>query len=557
MTSVVVKSAPDRSADVRKLLQSWGKTGLRHERRAAVFGVLQHLAFVLFAWGAASAVSALVAGRIDGWALVLAAVGAAVRAGLQAGETRAGFEASSTVRAHVRQKAAEALSRRGPAFAERAVAGETSTALIDAVEKLDGYFGRYRPLMPVVSLGPLIILIAAFSQSWVVGAIFLVTAPTLIVFMALVGAGAAAASKDQLSTLKRLAGRFNDRLQALETLNAFSAVKREREGLAHASEDFRKRTMKVLAMAFLSSATLEFFAAVAVAGTAIYIGFSLLGELPFDPGETIDLKAGLFVLLLAPEFYNPLRRLSAAYHDRTDAEAGAEVIAPFFEGSDGQAGPPAAPLTRAPSLRFDRVGAIYGDGRRGLADLSFTAKAGQMTALWGTSGVGKSTALKLLLGYAPLSEGEIRLDGILLAGALIGSAAWIGQRPRVFHGSIRDNITLFDPNISDAAVQAAADSAGVMDFAAGLPGGLDTPVGERGFGLSGGQAQRVALARALAVDMKLLLLDEPTASLDGEAEMRFLDALVKAAAGRTVLVATHSDAVRARCDAVIALEASP
>jgi len=542
--------------DPAKLLKAWGQIGARHERRAGALGVAQHLAFVLFAWGAAGAVSALVAGQLSWTFLGLAVLGAALRAVLQAGETRAGVEASAKVRAHVRRSAAEALSRRGPAFTERTASGETSAALIDAVEKLDGYFGRYRPLMPVVALGPLVILIAAFTQSWVVGVIFMTTAPTLIIFMALVGAGAAAASKDQLGTLKRLAGRFNDRLMALETLNAFSAVRMEREGLAAASEDFRARTMKVLAMAFLSSAILEFFAAVAVAGTAIYIGFSLLGELPFNTGETIDLKAGLFVLLLAPEFYNPLRRLSAAYHDRTDAEAGAEVIAPFFAEPDAGQGGPAPRLQTAPQIIFKAVGAIYADGRRGLEALSFTAQAGNITALWGASGVGKSTALKVLLGYAPMSEGAIKVDGQPLTGPLIGSAAWIGQRPRVFHGTIRDNITLFDPSVADADVMAAAQSAGVMDFAASLPDGLETRLGERGHGLSGGQAQRVALARALAVDMQLLLLDEPTASLDGEAEARFLDALAHAAKGRTVLIATHSAAVRGRCDAVIELGGS-
>ncbi|MCP2669656.1 thiol reductant ABC exporter subunit CydD [Maricaulaceae bacterium EIL42A08] len=555
MTSLVPTSSKTDTDTPPKLLKQWAKTGARQERRAAVLGIAQHLAFILFAWGAASVVSALVAGELDGAGLLLAVVGAALRAALQAGETRSGFEASARIRAHVRRQAAEALSRRGPAFVERAPSGETSTALIDAIEKLDGYFGRYRPLMPVVTFGPLVVLIAAFTQSWVVGVIFLVTAPVLIIFMALVGAGAGAASKDQLSTLKRLAGRFNDRLQALETLNAFSAVKREHEGLAAASEDFRARTMKVLALAFMSSAILEFFAAVAVAGTAIYVGFSLLGELPFDPGETIDLKAGLFVLLLAPEFYNPLRRLSAAYHDRTDAEAGAEVLMSIFDETAGASdAPPHPALTKAPAIAFEKTGSVYADGRRGLSEFSMRAEAGKITALWGTSGVGKSTALKLLLGYAPLSEGRILIDGPPLTGPLVGSAAWIGQKPRVFHGTLRDNITLFDPSIPDAKVMAAATNAGVMDFAASLPDGLDTPVGERGHGLSGGQAQRVALARALAMDTQLLLLDEPTANLDGETEARFLAALKKSAEGRTVLIATHSPAVRACCDAVVEME---
>jgi len=543
-------------ARLATLLKDWAKAGARAERAASALGVLQTVFFVAFAWGAAGAVGALVAGSAPWPHLALALAGAGLRAIAQAGEARLGFEAGARVRAHVRRAGARRLAQRGPAFSERTDSGETASALIDGVEKLDGYFSRYRPLMPVVAFAPLVLLIAAYSQSYVVGTIFLVTAPALIVFMALVGAGAAAASKDQLATLRRLAGRFNDRLQALETLNAFNAAGRERDGLAAASEDFRKRTMKVLSLAFLSSAILEFFAAIAVAGTAVYVGFSLLGELPFDPGETLDLRTGLFLLILAPEYYMPLRRLSAAYHDRADAEAGAEALAPFFDG-DAEQRPAAAPLTAAPSVAFHGAGSVYADGRRGLEGLDVFARAGEITALWGASGAGKSTALKLLMGYAPLSEGALEIDGEPLTAPLIGQAAWIAQRGKVFHGTLRDNITLFDDTIPDTTVQAAADAAGVMDFAASLPAGLDTPLGERGHGLSGGQAQRVALARALAVDMKLLLLDEPTAHLDGDAEARFLDALKRAAAGRTVIIATHSPAVRAVCDAVVEMEARP
>ena len=551
-----------RKARLAAYLKAWGAPAQGLTRRSSAFGAAQYAIFVGFAWGAAWAVSALVNSEPVWPGLILALACAGVRAILQAAETRSGVLASLKVRSTVRSLAAHQLVERGPAYVERADTGQTSSALIDAVDKLDGYFGRYRPLMGVVMTGPLVIMIAAFSASYVVGLIFLLTAPLLVVFMALVGAGAAAASKDQLTTLQRLAGRFNDRLRALETLNAFSAAEREREGLAAASEDFRRRTMKVLAMAFLSSGVLEFFAAVSVAGSAIYIGFSLLGEMPFETGETITLQTGLFCLILAPEFYMPLRRLSAAYHDRADAEAGVEALAPLFEGAENP-GPASAtsmaassepkPITTAPALRFDGAGCVYPDGRRGLTPLSFDAPAGQITALWGPSGVGKSTALKLLLGYAPLTEGAILIDDAPMGAPLIGQAAWISQRPHVFFGSISDNISLFDTDLPRERILSAAQTAGVMDFAASLPDGLETQVGENGYGLSGGQAQRVALARAWANDMKLVLLDEPTAHLDGEAEARFLDALKRISIGRTILVATHSPAVRALADQVIEL----
>jgi ATP-binding cassette subfamily C protein CydD len=545
----------DQRAALSRRLSDWGRAGAGPSRLASALGIVQFALFAGFAWGASGAVAALVDGTGPwGWVAVALAF-ALVRAAAQSAETRAGFEAAARVKAHVRSRAAASLSARGPAFTERRDSGETASALIDAVEKLEGYFGRYRPLMPVVAVAPFVLLAVAFTQSWVVAMIFLVTAPLLPLFMAIVGGSAAAASKDQMATLQRLAGRFNDRLQALELLNAFDAAPRERRGLAAAAEDFRRRTMKVLALAFLSSAILEFFAALAVAATAVYVGFSLLGELPFNPGETITLREGLFVLILAPEFYMPLRRLSAAYHDRADAEAAARSLAPILDAAEGET-VAAAPLmiSQAPEVRFEVAGSVYADGRRGLEGLTLTAAPGRITALWGASGIGKSTALKMLMGYAPLTEGRITIDGAPLTGGLIGQAAWIAQRPRVFHGTLAANIALFDETIPAARILAAAEAAGVMDFAASLPDGLETKVGERGHGLSGGQAQRVALARALAVDMKLILLDEPTAHLDGEAEARFLEALRTAAAGRTVLIATHSPAVRAIADAVIELE---
>ena len=518
---------------------------------ASACGIAQYGLFIGFAGFAASAIANLVNGEDFLVPALLAALFALVRAGAQALETRAGFEAAARVKAHVRGEAARALAARGPAFTERLETGAAGSALTDAVEKLEGYFGRYRPLMPVIAGAPILMVIAAFTQSWVVGMLFIVTAPLLPVFMAIVGGAAAAASKDQLAVLARLAGRFNDRLQSLALLNAFNAAPREREGLAAASEDFRQRTMKVLRLAFLSSAILEFFAALSVAAIAIYVGFSLLGEMPFDTGETVTLREGLFVLILAPEFYMPLRRLSAAYHDRADAEAAAGTLKPLLEyPQSGLSRVTFVPFHTSPSLHLSRVSCTYEGGRKGLNPVTLSIPAGRLSVLWGPSGSGKSTLLKILMGFAPLSSGEVRIDGEAMDTPLAGRAGWIGQNPRLFHGSLRDNITLHDGSIPGEMIERAVAQAGVADFLVHLSDGLDTPLGERGFGLSGGQIQRVALARALARDLKLVLMDEPTAHLDGEAEARFLEALVSNKNGRTILIATHSLAVRAIADAV-------
>lgn len=533
------------------LLSAWGKAGRGPSMLASACGIAQYGLFIGFAGFAASAIANLVNGEDFLVPALLAALFALVRAGAQALETRAGFEAAARVKAHVRGEAARALAARGPAFTERLETGAAGSALTDAVEKLEGYFGRYRPLMPVIAGAPILMVAAAFTQSWVVGMLFIVTAPLLPVFMAIVGGAAAAASKDQLAVLARLAGRFNDRLQSLALLNAFNAAPREREGLAAASEDFRQRTMKVLRLAFLSSAILEFFAALSVAAIAIYVGFSLLGEMPFDTGETVTLREGLFVLILAPEFYMPLRRLSAAYHDRADAEAAAGALKPLLEyPQSGLSRVTIVPFHTSPSLDLSRVSCTYEGGRKGLNPVTLSIPAGRLSVLWGPSGSGKSTLLKILMGFAPLSSGEVRIDGEAMDTPLAGRAGWIGQNPRLFHGSLRDNITLHDGSIPGEMIERAVVQAGVADFLVHLSDGLDTPLGERGFGLSGGQIQRVALARALARDLKLVLMDEPTAHLDGEAEARFLEALLSNKNGRTILIATHSPAVRAIADAV-------
>lgn len=554
MTLTSPPSRPARPGDL--FLSGWARAGGPFTAFAAGLGIAQYAAYAGFAWCAAGALAALIGQEPAGVWLALAAALALVRALLQAGEARCGVEASLRVRRHVRSDAARALAARGPAFTERTDSGQTGALLVDAVDKLDGYFARYRPMMPVVAGGPLLLLSCSFVVSPAAAGILGVSAPVLILLMALAGAGAAAASRDQLATLTRLAGRFNDRLQALDTLVAFNAAHREAEGLGEAAESFRVKTMRVLRRAFLSSLVLEVFSAFAIAATAIFVGLALWQGSVLGFGEGLTLHEGVFLLLLAPEFFMPLRRLSAAYHDHADARAGAEALAPLFDETDAPPAPARAHrFEAAPQIRFQAVTSRYRDGRLGLDALSFTAAAGEITALWGASGAGKSTALKVLMGYAPRSGGEILADGERLDGPLLGAAGWIGQRPRLFHGTLADNITLFDPAIARAQVEDAARRAGVLDFAADLPDGLDTPLGERGYGLSGGQAQRVALARALASDAKLLLLDEPTAHLDGEAEARFLDALKTAAAGRTVIVATHSPAVRAVCDSIVDLEA--
>ncbi|WP_211103814.1 thiol reductant ABC exporter subunit CydD [Skermanella pratensis] len=462
----------------------------------------------------------------------------------------AGFSAAARVRSALRRELYGHIARLGPAYAGGRHSGDLSTVLIEQVDALDGYFARFLPQMALSVLVPLTLLAAIFPVNWVVGGMLLLAAPFVPLFMSLIGMGAAAASRRQFEALARMGGYFLDRLQGLTTLKLFGQARRELDLIGRVSDEYRQRTMGVLRIAFLSSAVLELFSAMAVAVVAVYVGFSLLGYVRFGPSGDVTLATGMFVLLLAPEFFLPLRQLAAHYHDRAAAVGAAGQILAVL---DTPAQPPAgirAPAGAGPmALEMTGVEFAHGGGKDGggdgarpvLSGFSLTVGAGERVALVGPSGAGKSTVIGLFLGFLRPGAGSVRIGG-LEVGRIDPAdlTAWVGQNPHLFHGTIRDNIRLARPDASDEAVEAAADAARVSDFAARLPDGLDTLIGQRGHGISGGEARRVALARAYLKDAPVLLLDEPTAGLDAANEALVLEALGTLALGRTVLIATHS-----------------
>jgi ATP-binding cassette subfamily C protein CydD len=414
--------------------------------------------------------------------------------------------------------------------------------------------------MVQAALLPVAFAAVAFPFDWLVALLFLVTAPLIPVFMALVGWGAQAATERQAAALSRLGGRFADRLSGLVTLKLFGRADAETAAMHAAGEELRVRTMRVLRIAFLSSAVLELFAALGVAGVALYVGLSLLGLVDVHPG--LGYRAGLFLLLLAPEVYNPLRVLAAHYHDRASAKAAMVEIARQFGGAavEPDAGGPAAVPVEVPANGDITVAGLTlrtPDGARTVLEaVDFHAPDGATIAILGGSGGGKSTFLEALGRLRP-HEGSIRLGAAGLDAideeTLRRDLAFLPQRPRLFHGSIGDNIRLGRPHASNADVVRAAVLAGVSLFAERLPEGLATMIGEKGFGLSGGEAQRVALARIYLRAPRIILLDEPTAHLDAATESRVADGLLSFAEGRTLVVATHSLALAARMGTVLRL----
>ena len=455
---------------------------------------------------------------------------------------RAAFTGATRVRRQIRARILGEMERRGPAYLQRQPAGSWASLLHEQVEDLHDFYARYLPQTQLSVLQPLLILLAIFPVNWAAGTILLVTAPLIPLFMILTGIGAADANRRNFEALRRLSGHFLDRLRGMATLRLYRRSQAEQQNIARASEEFRERTMEVLRMAFLSSAVLEFFASVAIAILAVYFGFSYLEHLDFgNYGSKVTLFTGLFALLLAPDFYLPLRELGAHYHAKAQAIGAADAIESFLNQSllplpgGEQRLADHEPLT----IEASELEVLSPEGVSLVGPLSFALAAGQKTLLIGQTGSGKSSLLAALLGFLPY-RGSLKVQGIELSTLAMPQwrqqIAWLGQNPKLIHGSLRDNLTLGRP-VSEQQLLDAMTQARALDIL--QEKGWDYLIGDGAAGLSVGQAQRLALARALLFPSRLLLLDEPTASLDSDNEQQILAALPPLLRGRTSLMVSH------------------
>lgn len=459
--------------------------------------------------------------------------------------------ASLAIRSRARAVLLDHLAALGPVrLASRHSAG-LGSQLVEQVEALDGYFARFLPQLRLATALPLVILAIVLGLDWLAAVFLLLAAPLIPLFMALVGMGAQRLNQAQFAAVTRLSGHFLDRVRGITTLQLFGRTAIAAKDVFAAADDYRARSMRTLRIAFLSSAVLEFFASVAIAVIAIYVGFGLLGYIEYGPAPSLSLFSGLTILLLAPEFFQPLRSLSQHYHDRAAALGAAEALVGILNET-----PPATVETQPErddsmdtSVRLTEACVEHVGRGQVLGPVSLEVSRGEVVALVGPSGAGKSTLLQLIAGFVAPSDGSVEVMSER-------RPAWMDQRPLVIKGTIADNLRLADTHASDDAMHKALSRAGLAGLFARLPKGLETPVGERGAGLSGGQAQRLALARIFLSDAPLVLLDEPTASLDEGSEAEVAASLAcLTEEGRTLLIATHHPALMAIADRVIRIEA--
>lgn len=546
----------------KQAIRGWTRTQTRLGRKAAgpvmVLGILSSLVGVAQAWCIAvvlghaliSLHSGLSPQAFPVWPIVSFLVLALARACVVAGADVAAANAGIEARRRLRGEVLGSILAGGPALLRQTHSGALTSTVVDRIEALDGFFGRWIPASVTWIAAPALVLIPICIIQPRAGLVLGLCGLAVPFGQAIFGIGAAVASRNQFLAMTRLQARFLDRVKGIATIVLAGRTEDETQRLADAADELRQRTMKVLRVAFLSSASIDAAMVIALIVVAIMDGKVALALQAENASPQLEhvLTSSLFVLLVIPEFFAPLRALALAYQDRAQAQGAATAVLDLPAAQTHPAlEEQQLASERAISLTLDQVCFTWDPARgQALDNISFRVPAGETVILTGASGSGKSTLMELLLGFIRPESGQIRLNDTPLetisSDALSRIISWIGQKPTLFAGTLRDNILFAHPDADEQTLMAAVKAAAVDQFLPSLPEGLETRIGEGGFGLSGGQAQRIAIARAYLKNAPVLLLDEPTAHLDPETEKSIFESLQQLALNKTVILATHSAA---------------
>ena len=485
-------------------------------------------------------------------------IGFGMRAIILWAREKIGFQSGQLLRNHIRQKILDKIHLVGPATINQKPAGSWASIMLEQVENLHNFYARFLPQQSLSAIVPVVILIAVFPLNWAAGLILMITAPLVPLFMIIVGIAAADNSQKNMDTLSRLSAQFLDRLRGLETLRLFNRTSEQTEHIENATEDFRETTMDVLKLAFLSSAVLEFFTSISIALMAVYFGFSYLGQIEFGTyNAPLTLFTGFFCLILAPEFYQPLRDLGAYYHDRAAGIGAADAIVDFLESDylTVHQNEKTISLESAVEISAENLVVLSTQGSALTKSLNFQIPANHNVALVGQSGAGKTSLMNVILGFLPY-EGSLKINGQELRESNLADwrkhIAWVGQNPLLLQGTIKENLLLGDVQANDEEINQALMRSQAKEFTDKL--GLHHEIKDGGLGVSVGQAQRLAIARALLRKGDLLLLDEPTASLDAQSENLVLQALNEASQHQTTLMITHRIEDLKQCDQIFVMQ---
>lgn len=535
----------------KTIAKAWVKAQGRASRsRTSVvvcLGLLSTLLGLLQAWALARTLASVLTHDTDstGPALAVFLLACLLRVILSTVQEMTAVSAGIQGRRRLRKEALDRILNEGPALLRRHHSAAIAATLVDRIEALDGYFARWLPAASLWLVSQWLVVVAVYVENHQAGLILAACCAVLPIFQAVFGIATAVASRKQFLAMARLQTRFLDRVKGIATIVLSGGTEREAQALAKSADDLRQRTMKVLRIAFLASATTDVAMVVALVLIVVTQAHTLMGH----PSNAVLTRA-LYAVLLVPEAFASFRALSAAYQDRAHATAAAEAmheLAPLT--ARAASGPNVRHTGGGISVMAENVSFAW-DEQRGtvIHDIGFTLAAGETLILEGASGAGKSTLLELLLGFVSPSQGRILFNGQDMQDfsprQISSLISWIGQKPVLFAGTIRENILFAKPDATPEEIHHAVSAAAVDQYLSSLPNGLETRIGEGGFGLSGGQAQRIAIARAYLKNSPLLLLDEPTSHLDPKTEAEILLSLKELAKGRTVILCSHSAQAR-------------